>query len=402
MNPLISIIVPVFRVEKYLDKCIQSIINQTYKNIEIILVDDGSDDRCGEICDRYARIDKRIKVVHKKNEGLNNARKSGVKISTGKYIGYVDGDDWIEPDMYEALLYNAIKYNVDVVECGVIKSNDMCEENVFPYLEQGQYKNERFSALVEPQILYTGDFFQSAVTPYLCSKLFLRKNLIQYQLMEGEIQNVLNDNLVTYPTIINTKSLYVLQKCLYHYRLNNHSIKHSINKRDLYLLQAYAGYKSRLNGIFLTANADKQIQYFCMYHLLCRIPFVFDARENDKILAPYGGIDVNSRIVLYGAGSVGIHLYCYIKGRKDTNLICWVDKNYKVINQQYDVCDPENILNVDYDYIVISIMKRKAVNEVYKRLREMKIEERKILWIKEDYLQNPSKLLSLANQYDCE
>ena len=104
MDDLISVIVPIYRVEAYLEQCIQSIRNQTYKNLEIILVDDGSDDQCPQICDRYARVDERIKVVHKVNGGLDSARKAGIIAASGKYIGYVDGDDWIEPEMYEQLL----------------------------------------------------------------------------------------------------------------------------------------------------------------------------------------------------------------------------------------------------------------------------------------------------------
>lgn len=98
---MISIIVPVYNVEKYLERCIESIVNQTYKDIEIILVDDGSPDNCSVICDRYAEKDNRIKVIHKQNGGLINARKSGLEIAQGDYIGFVDSDDWIEPEMYE-------------------------------------------------------------------------------------------------------------------------------------------------------------------------------------------------------------------------------------------------------------------------------------------------------------
>lgn len=98
---MISIIVPVYNVEKYLERCIESIVNQTYKDIEIILVDDGSPDNCPVICDRYAEKDNRIKVIHKQNGGLINARKSGLEIAQGDYIGFVDSDDWIEPEMYE-------------------------------------------------------------------------------------------------------------------------------------------------------------------------------------------------------------------------------------------------------------------------------------------------------------
>ena len=98
---LISVIVPIYNVEKYLDKCIESIVNQTYKNLEIILVDDESPDNCPEICDKWAERDSRIKVIHKENGGAGSARNAGIEASSGEWIGFVDGDDWIEPNMYE-------------------------------------------------------------------------------------------------------------------------------------------------------------------------------------------------------------------------------------------------------------------------------------------------------------
>lgn len=115
----ISIIVPIYKVEKYLDRCINSILKQSYTNLEVILVDDGSPDRCGEICDKYAQIDKRIKVIHKKNGGLSSARNAGLRIASGDYISFVDSDDWIEPNMYQILLENAINFNADISVGGV-------------------------------------------------------------------------------------------------------------------------------------------------------------------------------------------------------------------------------------------------------------------------------------------
>lgn len=116
-RPLISIIVPVYKVEKYLEKCIKSIINQTYNNLQIILVDDGSPDNCGKICDEYAQKDSRIEVIHKTNGGLSDARNVGISKAKGKYIGFVDSDDYIEKSMYEDL-YNLIEENKsDVCIC---------------------------------------------------------------------------------------------------------------------------------------------------------------------------------------------------------------------------------------------------------------------------------------------
>ena len=114
---LISVIIPVYKVEKYLDKCIQSVINQTYSNLEIILVDDGSPDNCPQLCDDWANKDERIKVIHKKNGGLSDARNAGLDIATGEYIAFVDSDDYIESDMYECLLDKIIKTQSQMAIC---------------------------------------------------------------------------------------------------------------------------------------------------------------------------------------------------------------------------------------------------------------------------------------------
>ena len=115
--PLLSIIVPIYNVEKYLSKCVESILGQTYANFELILVDDGSPGRCGEMIDEYARMDSRIVVVHQENQGLSAARNAGLKIAQGEYVGFVDPDDWIEPDMYEALIRAIEETGCDIAIC---------------------------------------------------------------------------------------------------------------------------------------------------------------------------------------------------------------------------------------------------------------------------------------------
>lgn len=117
MQPLISVIVPIYKVELYLRQCVDSILAQTYQNLEIILVDDGSPDQCGALCDVYARQDPRVRVLHKQNGGLSDARNAGIDIATGEYIGFVDSDDWIMPDMYECLYQAAEKYHAEIVVC---------------------------------------------------------------------------------------------------------------------------------------------------------------------------------------------------------------------------------------------------------------------------------------------
>jgi len=115
--PLVSVIVPIFKVEQYLRRCIDSILNQTYPNLEVILVDDGSPDRCGQICDDYAGTDQRIKVIHKPNGGLSDARNAGIEIATGDFIGFVDSDDFIHPEMYQTLYELLVNNQADIAQC---------------------------------------------------------------------------------------------------------------------------------------------------------------------------------------------------------------------------------------------------------------------------------------------
>ena len=120
-NPLISVIVPIYGIERYVGHCIESLMRQTYQNLEIILVDDGSPDRCPQICDLYASKDKRIKVIHKENGGIVTARKAGVKIAQGEYIGFVDGDDWVGEGYFQSML-NSI-YNKSIEGKKVVITN---------------------------------------------------------------------------------------------------------------------------------------------------------------------------------------------------------------------------------------------------------------------------------------
>lgn len=120
MRPKVSIIIPVYKVEKYLQRCLDSVLRQTLKEIEVVLIDDGSPDNCGKICDEYAQRDTRIKVIHKENAGVSSARNRGLKIATGEYVGFVDSDDFIAPTMFEVMYRQAILADADICMCEFI------------------------------------------------------------------------------------------------------------------------------------------------------------------------------------------------------------------------------------------------------------------------------------------
>lgn len=214
---LISVIIPVYNVEQYLDRCMKSVLNQTYKELEIILVDDGSTDRSGIICDEYASKDSRVRVIHKRNEGLSAARNEGLNIARGKYIGFVDSDDWIAADMYFTL-YKLIKNgNYDISVCGIVRTDE------FENLEFDQ------NASVEKITEYTSTDFQKKILKvstqdsnhYAVNKLYFRNVFQHARYPQGLIDE---DVEGTFLAVLDSKYIIETSKVGYFYWVNSQSI----------------------------------------------------------------------------------------------------------------------------------------------------------------------------------
>lgn len=155
--PLISIIVPVYNVENYIDKCLQSILNQSYENLEVLLIDDGSVDHSGEICDDYARIDKRIRVFHQINKGVSSARNKGLELSAGKYIVFIDADDYVKPDYLEILYGDMEEYQVDIVSCElvpVVEGKQTDDRHTINYKRVISNQNELYDSYRQQEQFY--------------------------------------------------------------------------------------------------------------------------------------------------------------------------------------------------------------------------------------------------------
>lgn len=211
MNNLISIIVPVYKVEKYLDKCIESIISQTYPNLEIILVDDGSPDKCGEICDFWKSKDNRIKVIHKENGGLSDARNAGIDMAEGDYLAFVDSDDWIENTMYEEMLNEAIKNEADLVMCCVEK---VSQSGV---IKQDIGHNRCYSRQKALYELVKDD----KVNNFAVNKLYRRCLFNELRFPKGRI---FEDVLFTYKIFERVNRVVHINKNFYHYLRHENSI----------------------------------------------------------------------------------------------------------------------------------------------------------------------------------
>lgn len=214
---LISIIVPTYNIENFIGRCIDSLLEQTYKNMEIIIVDDGSTDKTADIIDLYKEKNKNIKVIHKKNGGVSSARMTGVAVSKGKYIGFVDGDDWIEPDMYELLINNAIQYKADISHCGY--QMDFPDGHVDYYYGTGVKKNHSHEQGLEE--LLTGKI----VEPGIWNKIFRKDiiwNLEDCSIWDSNIK-INEDLLMNYILFSRAQKSVFEDKCKYHYTLRKNS-----------------------------------------------------------------------------------------------------------------------------------------------------------------------------------
>lgn len=226
MSVKLSIIVPVYNVEKYLGNCIDSVVKQTYKDIEIILVDDGSKDSSGIICDEWAEKDTRIKVYHKTNGGLMSAWKYGVERAKGEYIGFVDSDDWIDADMYETMISCAEREKCDLV-CVSLQCNyrDGSTKHNPTYLKEGAYSKAEMLKDIFPRLLISKEIHNRLISLNRVTKLFKRAKLLE--ILDDCYDNItIGEDLVTtfnYLQICNL--IYFIDNYYpYHYRINENSM----------------------------------------------------------------------------------------------------------------------------------------------------------------------------------
>lgn len=220
-NPLVSVIVPVYRVEKYLDRCLNSIVDQTYKDIEIILVDDGSPDSCPKMCDEWAKKDNRIKVIHKQNEGLTSARKAGLFIADGEYVLFIDSDDYIELNMVELLVTKAIETDLDMVLCSYYKDSDILIPVSMSYDKDLTTKEEIRDFFILPIIRPMND--NISTNGFMCTKLY-KKSMIKDKYFASEREYYTEDVVFNSLMALDINGIAIVNKPLYHYCENEDSL----------------------------------------------------------------------------------------------------------------------------------------------------------------------------------
>lgn len=223
MEPLVSIIVPVYNVEPYIHRCIDSILAQTYQQMQIILIDDGSPDRCGEICDEYSKKDSRIIVIHQENEGLSGARNTGLLFAKGEYVAFVDSDDWIHPKMYETLIGLSRKYDLDIVRSSV------CETDNKGYKKSIQPSNSIANRIIEQDNLFNL-YFESFLCKIVWNALYKKSVVLDIAFPE---RCQFEDNYASGRYLYRAKRMMIIPDMYYYYWVNPNGISKSGNKRLL-------------------------------------------------------------------------------------------------------------------------------------------------------------------------
>lgn len=230
--PLISVIVPVYKAENYLNRCVKSILSQTIRDLELILVEDGSPDKSGEICDDWLEKDSRVKVIHQKNSGAGAARNAGLRIAKGEYIGFVDSDDWIEPQMYE-VMYNAVeKYSADIGMCNITSKTKFCMHE--------SYDNKRFPFKLKNQEEMLSIFFRvhgEKGILSVCQRLIHKSILKDFKFVEGTISE---DVSAAYYFITHSQRTVITDFSFYNYFNNVKGVtKSPVTMKDMEYIEAF-------------------------------------------------------------------------------------------------------------------------------------------------------------------
>ena len=387
---MISIIVPVYNAEKYLNRCIDSILKQTFTDLEIILVDDGSTDDSLKICEEYQKQDDRIIVIHKDNRGSTSARKAGVRIAKGAYIAFVDSDDWIDEIFCERLYHKAKMHQADIVASGCVKEGNCPKQELVNNFPEGYYAKQDLRKLIYPKMLYYEDMniFSFGIRQYLCGKLF-RKSVIEQciyrldeRLYDGE------DVACVYDACLRASSIIIDNHTYYHYIIHEGSVCTSV-RDERYFANAIYLYQYMM-GVFEKSEEYEvlmpQLKHFISMFMNNGMRAAFGCGYQKSYTAaiwklPNIPTDKKCRLVIFGAGTMGVSYYKQLLDRREVEITAWVDNisNGRKIGG-VSIESPEVLKDAVLDYVLIALRSVSDSEEIIKQLEGIGIAKEKVLY----------------------
>lgn len=430
-NIAISVVVPIYRVEKYINGCVESILAQSFPDFELILVDDGSDDKCGEICDRYAEKDDRIVVVHKENEGLSCARNTGIEIARGEYIAFIDGDDSVNKDFLAVLYRLCVENNCRIGVCNFLST----DENS---VKLNRQKKEKIEVITGKQAVDRSCTGTGSLMFTLAWNKLYHKNLFQdVRYPAGKIHE---DDYTTWKLLWKSECVAITNLYLYYYLQRPDSIMGKpFEKKRLERLDAYEekiaflehhGMKRAYEWLAITyyrllwethalvranvsdqdaileeislraahfkeaivnfddMNVIEKNRIFYPYtdeetkkSLVCRYGSEWLYRRKEFFLFPFQHMEKGKKIALYGAGEVGKAFCLQLMTTGYGEVSLWVDERWQTIAKQFGNVRPvDAILRSEYDVLVIAISNPEFAEEIKNNLVNWGVPEQKIVW----------------------
>lgn len=400
-NLKLSIIVPVYNAEKYIVRCIESIIQQKRKDMEVILINDGSTDASGELCDKYAAqyadeyagncadnyTDKypakhgQIRVIHQENKGVLESRKRGVEAAKGEYVTFVDSDDWIE----EGLLREFIRAVETMDDIDLVVSGLTCDKGRFKFRKCGSLPPGTYHVAEErisERMLYNWTAGEMGLAGYACGKLF-RRDLLAGVIRDVDQGIVHGEDYAWFFSFVPLARRIVVIDCfLYHYRMHEKSTSTSFNMESFTQLQALKNYfnkqvKKQRIGDKNQAGVN-QLVWGGLMHALREVYGL-----SVGYIFPYELVKAGSKVVIYGAGVVGRCYYNCLKSGSYAEVAALVDKNWSgMTDTAYEVCPPDRILEVSYDVVIIAVEPEELYGNIRAELKELGVEDEKIIWKK--------------------
>lgn len=380
-NILVSVIVPIYNVATYLPQCIESICNQTYINLEIILVDDASTDASGEICDSYAEKDKRIYVIHKQvNEGLVSARKAGIQVASGEVIGSVDGDDWIEPDMFKILVERYLIDDSDIVQSGYIEDGGKSKKQVYKdFIKELTDANRNdliISWMSGKEVLV-----ESQVVTKIC-----RRTLFQrcYEEVPDDMSN--GEDWVFFIFLMKKiRKVSSISQCYYHYRIRDDSLSHKKDGIKLLLKEdSLTLYLVKIISEYYPQISNDIIDNWVLRRKLSQLKSTLKQYDFDIPLYKFPMIKLlyGKEIVVYGAGIVGRDYVMQFSEYEQIDIVKWVDKNFEQYSYPFRKVDHvDAIKTLAFDYIIIAVRDESIAKQIRNELvYSYHIAEEIILW----------------------
>lgn len=367
----ISVIIPIYNMQEYLDKCISSVIHQTYDNLEIILVDDGSGDQSLAICRKYQKSDKRIRVIHKENGGLVSARKEGIEKATGEYITFVDADDWIDENAYEKILDGTEK--VDVIAYGLIEEYGHKQISRRNNFSAGRYEGSRLRKEVVPKMLYRGKFFEFGILPNLVCKLIKRSLLQSCCRKINNRVTIGEDADFTYHVMLEAKSLYMKDISPYHYIQRTASMVRNKVAAD--------SLKSLFEDLITADKTGENTQWQSQVHIYMNFLFLLkrtdECVKNDCFFQQFA----DKKVIVYGAGNYGRAVSNALERELHTKIIGIADRDWEQLQEGDNrVIAPKDILKKELDYIYVGILNEDVCKIVKEQLVHEGIKEESILY----------------------